>query len=161
MLPNPEVIKALSDAYSPCKFFGDCKEAKWKPEEGHIPRGFLGATGSLDEVEAVFVFAEPGHPLINEIYPKSLDPRGYIRLTSDFAFSCFDEELDVMHTNVKHILNQTWPSLHFAEQLRKVWITETRLCSIDDEIGEIPQLRMHEFHYYAKTQYHEKKDHGD
>jgi len=144
MLPNIEIIKVLSEAYSPCQSFGKCKEAQWLPEEGHIPRGFLGATGSVDEVEAIFVFAEPGHPMVDkndtvlEPYPESSDPEGYMELTTDFAFKCFDREVDVMHSNVKYILNQVWPSLQFAEQLKKVWMTETRLCSIDDEIGNIP-----------------------
>ena len=95
MLPNIEIIKVLSEAYSPCQSFGKCKEAQWLPEEGHIPRGFLGATGSVDEVEAIFVFAEPGHPMMNEhgIYPESLDPEGYMELTTDFAFKCFDKEV--------------------------------------------------------------------
>ena len=140
MLPNIEIIKVLSEAYSPCQSFGKCKEAQWLPVEGHIPRGFLGATGLVNEVEAIFVFAEPGHPMMNEhgSYPESLDPEGYMELTTDFAFKCFDREVDVMHSNVKYILNQVWPSLLFAEQLKKVWMTETRLCSIDKEIGNIP-----------------------
>ena len=93
MLPNIEIIKVLSEAYSPCQSFGKCKEAQWLPEEGHIPRGFLGATGLVNEVEAIFVFAEPGHPMMNEhgSYPESLDPEGYMELTTDFAFKYFDK----------------------------------------------------------------------
>ena len=140
MLPNSEIIKTLIEAYNPCQFFDKCKEAKWNPEGGFIPRGFLGATGELEEVEAVFVFAEPGHPMPDEHgeYSESLSPEEYIQLTTDFAYVCFSREVDEMHVNVRYILNEIWPSLSFEEQLKKVWMTETRLCSIKKEIGNIP-----------------------
>lgn len=60
--PNPQLLALLLEAYRPCQNFGICREAKWSPADGHIPRGFLGATGELSEVEVVMVFSEPGHP---------------------------------------------------------------------------------------------------
>ena len=139
MKPHQELINVLSKAYEPCNNFDLCNEAKWKPSKGHIPRGFLGGLGTLEEINLVLVFAEPGHPMADsdEIYPDYLSPEEYIDLCTDFAFRCFDLEVDVMHRNVKYILNKIWPDLPFIDQLKKVWLTETRLCSIDDEIGNI------------------------
>ena len=71
-------------------------------------------------------------------YSESLSPEEYIQLTTDFAYVCFSREVDEMHVNVRYILNEIWPSLSFEEQLKKVWMTETRLCSIKKEIGNIP-----------------------
>ena len=33
-----------------CDNFGVCAEAKYDPSMGHIPRGFSGATGALEQV---------------------------------------------------------------------------------------------------------------
>lgn len=77
MRPEDELSALMRQAYMPCSNIdvelGLCREAKWAPETGHIPRGFLGATGALEDVELVMVFAEPGHPHPDEIY----DPEDY------------------------------------------------------------------------------------
>jgi len=63
MEPNPRIIELLLTAYEPCPSFSSaCKSMRWVPERGHIPRGFCGATGDLDEVDLVLVCAEPGDP---------------------------------------------------------------------------------------------------
>ena len=66
MYPNEKLIEVLSPAYGPCRHMlthgGGCPESRWKPAIGHVPRGFLGATGELAEVELVMVLAEPGEP---------------------------------------------------------------------------------------------------
>jgi hypothetical protein len=57
----------LRDAFAPCPAVGrQCRDARWSPREGHVPRGFLGAIGQLSEVELVLVVAEPGDPLAGE-----------------------------------------------------------------------------------------------
>ena len=66
-LPHPIMMELLKRLYK-CPFFKTCPEAKWSPKLGHVPRGYLGCTGNPDEVEAVFVRAEPGHSLENEKY---------------------------------------------------------------------------------------------
>jgi hypothetical protein len=42
---------------------------------------------------------------------------------------------DLFHRNVRWFLHELFPGLSFDEQLRRVWLTEGRLCSIAKEIG--------------------------
>ena len=65
---------ALLEAYRPCQYLGTCREAIWNPKRGHIPRGFLGATAKLSDVEVVMVFAEFSHPHGNETYDPGHSP---------------------------------------------------------------------------------------
>ena len=58
-LPHPTIRKLILTAFQPCKYFGTCVEANYQPGSGHVPRGFLGATANLEDVEAVIVLAEP------------------------------------------------------------------------------------------------------
>jgi len=68
VLPNKKMLDVLLKAYSPCVNIGVCREAKFDPLSGHVPRGFLGCTGNLEDVKVIFVFAEPGHPHQEEKY---------------------------------------------------------------------------------------------
>ena len=43
----------LSPAYRCAEFGARCEGMRWEPKLGHVPRGFLGATGSLEEVELI------------------------------------------------------------------------------------------------------------
>ena len=75
--PVKEIIDILLPAYSPCSGFeGACRRmATWDPQKGHVPRGFVGATSSLEEVEVVLLVAEPGDPydsLLSQAEPQSL-----------------------------------------------------------------------------------------
>ena len=69
-LPPPKLREILLPSYSPCPGIelGCKRTAIWKPEQGHVPRGFIGALGSLDEVQVVILVAEPGSPLFAESY---------------------------------------------------------------------------------------------
>ena len=68
VLPAAELIENLLPAYSPCSAFQqECRSAKWCPEKGFVPRGFLGAIGSIQDVRLVLLTAEPGDPLAAEI----------------------------------------------------------------------------------------------
>ena len=51
-----------------CSNFEDCG-ADYAPEKGHVPRGFSGATGSLDEVYLVIVSAQPSKPFTKDKKP--------------------------------------------------------------------------------------------
>ena len=63
----PELLKIIEPAYAPCAHFtGACRTLRWDPGRGHIPRGFLGATGRLEDVKLVLVFAEPGDPPVEQ-----------------------------------------------------------------------------------------------
>ena len=60
--PAIELLDLLLPAYSPCAgFSARCAGvAKWAPESGHLPRGYLGATARLDDVDLILLVAEPG-----------------------------------------------------------------------------------------------------
>ncbi len=133
--PNDALLSVLLDAYRPCPNFGVCREAVWDPEEGHVPRGYLGATGKLKSIEVIMVFAEPGHAHGVEHYDPSLPPKEVALQTVDYTYSCFRYGKDLFHRNTRWFMDQLWPDLSFDRQLEKVWMTESRLCSITDEIG--------------------------
>lgn len=135
MIPTDPLKSLLLEAYKPCRFFGGCREAQWEPRSGHIPRGYVGAIGSVEDVEVVMVFSEPGHPHDGECYEVSLSPAGLMAACTAHAFDSFKHGTDLFHRNVRWFMSQLYPEMTFEEQLRRVWLTEGRLCSIDNEIG--------------------------
>ena len=135
ILPNAALRKALLPAFGPCPEFGSCLQARWKPERGHVPRGFLGATGELRDVRIVMIFAEPGHPYNGDDYSSCGSPEAILKRTVIETYRIFRDGTDQFHRNARWFLDQIWPDLDFDAQLRYVWMTEGRLCSIDDEIG--------------------------
>lgn len=137
LLPNSELLVVLGEAYRPCGNFGTCREARWEPRKGHVPRGFLGAVGRPDEVEVVMVFAEPGHPYDGHGFDEKLGPEGLLRGGVEQTYDCFKNMTDQFHANARWFMSQLYPGLTFDEQLRHVWLTEGRLCSIDNEIGNV------------------------
>ena len=118
-----------------CGNFDVCAEAKYDPASGHVPRGFSGATGSLDEVLLVMVMAEPGFPLDGEKYKG--EPVEDLKLLLCSKYLRSGENL--IHRNVLKFLNDVFPMLdgNIDELLKRVWLTESRHCSIANEIGNI------------------------
>ena len=133
--PNRELFDALIEAYRPCQYLGICRQAIWNPTRGHIPRGFLGATASLADVEVVMVFAEPGHPHGNETYDPGQSPVELLQSGLRHVYDCYRTGTDLFHRNVRWFLSRLYPDLSFDEQLRHAWLTEGRLCSIENETG--------------------------
>ena len=133
--PNRDLFDLLIDAYQPCRRFGTCREAKWSPQRGHIPRGFLGASGELTDVEVVMVFAEPGHPHHDESHDPNLAPACMLKSGLHHVYNCYRFGTDLFHRNVRWFLSRLYPNLSFDQQLRHVWLTEGRLCSIENETG--------------------------
>ncbi|MCA0205155.1 MAG: hypothetical protein LCH92_12490 [Proteobacteria bacterium] len=136
MTPTDELKSLLLETYQPCRFFGQCREAQWGPESGHIPRGYVGATGSPEDVEVIMVFAEPGHPHADERYDAALGAEGLMAACTSHAYESFKNGTDLFHRNVRWFISQLYPDMTFDEQLQRVWLTEGRLCSIDVEIGK-------------------------
>ena len=135
--PAPEITSILLPAYAPCPGFeGACQRvAKWDPRMGHVPRGFVGATSSLSEVEVVLLVAEPGDPydsLPTEAEPLSLLNQSYLD-----TFEHFRDGKDLFHRNLRRVLSLVFPGLGFAEQSKKAWITEAYLCSAPQETGPV------------------------
>ena len=127
----------LLPAYKCKGFDSECKdEMQWHPGDGHVPRGFLGATGQLSDVELVLIMAEPGNPYeakLGDPYPDESYSEGPLKEilneVSEYAYECFKYPRDRPHRNVGYILEQCWPELEFADRMRRTWITESVLCS--------------------------------
>jgi hypothetical protein len=138
-LPCPELRELLLHAYAPCRHFtGACEGvARWEPATGFVPRGFLGALGSLDEVELVLVAAEPGDPLPGETYDGT-DPAEFLEQCAERVYRIFAQRHDLFHRNIRSILDLCFPDLDFCQQLRRTWITESYLCSAPVEGRHVP-----------------------
>ncbi|MBS0564801.1 MAG: hypothetical protein JSR87_10100 [Proteobacteria bacterium] len=134
-LPHRALCEVLLSAFQPCPEFGSCAQARWIPERGHVPRGFLGATGELRDVKVVMIFAEPGHPYEGDDYSGCASPQEMLRRTIAETYRIFRNGTDLFHRNARWFLDQVWPGLDFDQQLQHVWLTEGRLCSIESEAG--------------------------
>lgn len=109
LLPCKELIDVLLPAYQPCAGFkGACESMKWSPGEGHIPRGFCGATGKISDVELVLIMAEPGDPHSAEEYSSKKLPQEMFSAVADYAYQCYQNGTDLFHRNVRGILDLFW-----------------------------------------------------
>lgn len=128
---NPRLISILSPAYAPCQGFAEeCIEMRWRPDAGHVPRGFSGACGNLEEVEVVIVVAEPGDP-------HRLEKHTGLESAYKYAWQCFENSKDLYHRNFRYFVNLCFPNVTFYEQMKKVWLTESVLCSAPLETGPL------------------------
>ena len=139
-MPTIELVDLLRPAYGPCpEFEGGCRGvARWAPEQGHVPRGYVGAGGTLGEVEVVLLLAEPGDPLDGDAFPPGLDARDFIGDASANTRQNYERRATRFHANMRRILDLLFPGASLTEQLRKVWIGETYLCSAPVETGRVP-----------------------
>ena len=147
--PTHRLKSIMCEAYNPCHSFGVCREARWDPAAGHLPRGFIGATGRPEDVEVVMVFAQPGHPYAGEGFDPDLTPEKLMKSALAQTYHSFKTSRDAFHGNARWFMNQLYPDLTFDEQLRHVWLTEGRLCSFDVEIGG-PRDRTCARHYLTR-----------
>ena len=121
-----------------CDHIGICADAVYDPASGHIPRGFSGAEGSLDDVLLVVVFAKPGFPLLGESYSGDVEENLRCLLSAQFLKSGKNQ----FHRNITEFLSQVFAkfSKNIEEQLTRVWLTERRNCSLTEEIGNIRKV---------------------
>ena len=130
---NPTIKAILAPAYMPCaEFESACTQMRWNPGAGHVPRGFLGGSGTLEEIELVLVFAEPGDP-------HSAECHDGLESAYEYANFAVKSGKDEFHRNIRMILDSCWPELSFEEQMRKVWLTDSVLCSASKECGNVPK----------------------
>jgi hypothetical protein len=135
---NSQLRDILAPAFNPCSGFkAPCTEMRWRPKDGHVPRGFLGAYGDISEVELILVVAEPGDPQPGERHTG-------IESAEAIAAECFGTGRDLFHRNVRRILELCWPGSDFQTQMRKVWITESVLCSALLEGGSVKRITERE-----------------
>ena len=124
---HPQLKEILKPAYQCVGFDSTCDPPmRWTPHSGHVPRGFYGATGELEEVTLVLVLAEPGNPS-----PNPGPEECYEDVESAFGFTgyCFLTGGGQGHENVRHLICRCFPGLSLVDAMRKVWITESVLCS--------------------------------
>ena len=84
-----------------CDHIGICADAVYDPASSHIPRGFSGAEGSLDDVLLVMVFAEPGFPLMGESYFDDAEENLRCLLSAQFLKSGENQ----VHRNITEFLS--------------------------------------------------------
>lgn len=130
MNPCQELLKIIEPAYAPCPHFsGACQSLRWDPDQGHVPRGFVGATNRPEDVRLVLVFAEPGDPHVAR--------RESLATSLKYTFECMRNGTDQFHRNVRLILDLCFPAESFESQLTKTWMTESVLCSAPLEGGSV------------------------
>ena len=129
--PFPALKEALASAYRCSCFDGVCATMRWDPANGHIPRGFLGATGKPSDVELVLVFSEPGDP-----QPGDHTTMEEALRHAHGAFGCGN---GLFHKNARKLFQLCWPDLPFEQQLKRVWLTESVLCSALVPAGPVPK----------------------
>lgn len=67
----------------------------------------------------------------------------------EHTYKCFSTGTDLFHQNATWFLKQLYPALSFDEQLRHVWMTEGRLCSLTKE-GSSTKDRTCAKHYLVR-----------
>ena len=127
----PKLAEILGPAYPCPEFDRACTEMRWEPKAGYVPRGFYGATGDLNEVELILVVAEPGDPHSGEAHTG-------LSSAYEYAGTVLRAGQDLFHRNLKTIFDLCWPNEPIERQLRKVWLTESLLCSAKSEGAGVP-----------------------
>jgi hypothetical protein len=107
---------------------------RWDPCAGHVPRGFCGATGGINEVQLVLVNAEPGNPREGESYLTDSISSAIARSTSSLR-----NPIKPFHRNTRLIMELCFPGIPLDEQLRRTWRTNAVLCSAKIKCGPVPR----------------------
>jgi hypothetical protein len=139
--PCNELVRILAPAYRCRHFDGVCEGlARWKPEIGHVPRGFTGAFGTLDEIELVLIVGEPGKPWPGERYESGGSAADYTDEIAEFSFHALKTS-DPFNTNFRRVLDECFPDLrgNLYGQMRRTWKAESYLCSTPHELGDVPR----------------------
>ena len=76
------------------------------------------------------VFPEPGNPKPCETYDGNLTSRCLMERVVQQVYSYYQDHASRFHRGVRNFLDLIYPELNFDEQLRHVWITEGRLCTV-------------------------------
>lgn len=128
------MLDVVAPSHFPCRhFLGVCRTMRWSPADGYVPRGVCGATGDVSEVELVLLSSEPGDPLPGEVHDIN-----NIAKTVAFSVECLRYPATPFHQNIRLIMDLCFPGCSFDDQLRKVWRTNSVLCSARVECGSIP-----------------------
>ena len=129
------IYTKLKDSLSPCEHFkGACKGVcHWCPKKGYVPRGYGTSARSINEIELVVVTAEPADPLDEEQYGADLD-ENFQSILNNFNVAMTGVvtrggRKNMFHDRLCELLNIFWPNEALEEQMRRVWFTDSVLCS--------------------------------
>lgn len=120
-LPTEPLRKILVEAFRPCvNFASACAgRARWIPEEGHVPRGFIGAFAATSDVELVVVTAEPADPGERYQFDEITEPDARLAAVCRSTYEHFVERRGQYHANMCFILDLIWPDMSLDEQLKR------------------------------------------
>ena len=136
--PCKELQEIFLPAYEPCKHFGDpCARRRWNPIDGHIPRGFTGAFGTLQDVELVIVAWRPAPKVQeDESYTAEVAGNGRVRKPTElmaqackFTYTCINERREDYHEEIHDVIDSYFGGNDFRQKLRKAFIMQVCLCS--------------------------------
>lgn len=139
-----EFRAVLRPAFEPCPHLrGSCLDvARWDPDAGHVPRGFVGAYGRAEDVKLVLLTAEPGDPLDGEFFSNG-SPELTLQETIDGYYDILNITRNtkgpswLFTKKLRELLDLCWPNMTLEEQLSRTWITDTVLCSAPTESGPV------------------------
>ena len=165
-LPHPNLLDIMKEAYPCAKFYEQqesvpnfkteivncqvCKEADWNPAKGFMPRSYIGATGKLEEVEAILVCISPFEPhrAVEPHRGEEYDPEhsslemveANVRYVHDCIRGLQPRFKSRFHIRMKEFLDKLYPNEHLNQILKKVWITQCRLCSSNSDSTDIDSV---------------------
>ena len=132
-MPLPQSLaEILNPAYAPCPHFsGACKGLVkgWKPEQGHVPRGYFGRPERLEDVKLIIVLAEPADPWPGENYSWITGSQDIASAIAERISGSIFNPNSVFSRNLATVLKLCWMPLTLEEGLRHTWVTESVLCS--------------------------------
>ena len=85
--------------------------------------------GGTSEVELVMIVSEPGDPQSSEAHEPHLAGEAMLASACRLVTGLYREHVDQYHRNIRLLLELCWPGITFDEKMRRVWITESVLCS--------------------------------
>jgi hypothetical protein len=102
LLPCEPLVAILTPALRPCAgFAGPCASARWAPEGGHVPRGFVGAFGTREDLKLIIVTAEPGDPRPGE--RRQIDTNDLLASLAEFCeftYGQIETRFSQYHANI-------------------------------------------------------------
>ena len=147
-LLNSELLSILTEALAPCSSFGGvcAGEVTWDPAVGHVPRGYIGGLGSIQDIRLVLVTSEPGDVADGESVREG-SPAEMVLACGETAGYML-EHLSLrrngqpapFHKKLRQILDSCWPNISFESQMKQTWVTPSMLCSAKVSGGNVPAV---------------------
>ncbi len=127
MLPHKSLFGILERAYRCPRLDDDCQGMSWNPDQGDLPRGFFGATGTPGEVRLVLILQGP--PELGLEPGPELSPIARTRQIAERFALALERRENATFGNLRTILDCCLPGQSLEQQSRLAWITAAALCS--------------------------------